>query len=82
MKISDEQLDNWFTYHAPEEIASYTDVGTEVILTDFAQIRAQAHDFAETIRDCCPESADTTFAIRLIRMAVMTANQAIACGGK
>lgn len=81
-KITDEQLINWFTYHDPQDIAKRADVQVEVILSDFAQIRSQAQALAETIRDCCPASADTTVAIRMVRNAVMVANQAIACGGK
>ena len=82
MKITDEQLENWFTYHDPIRVAEAAGVKPEVILSDFAEIRVQARMLAETIRNCAPEGADTTYAIRLVRMAVMTANQAIACGGK
>lgn len=82
MRITDEQLDNWFEYHAPEKIAEAAGVGVEIVLADFAEIRVQARVLAETIRNCVPDCADATYAIRLVRMAVMTANQAIACGGK
>lgn len=82
MRITDEQLENWFTYHAPEKVAEEQKVGLETILGDFADIRVQGRVLAETIRNCCPEGPDTTYAIRLVRMAIMTANQAIACGGK
>lgn len=82
MKITQEQLDNWFEYHAPENIARAANVDTEIVLADFADIRVQGKILAETIVGACPDCADTTFAIRLIRQAIMTANQAIACGGK
>lgn len=70
--MTDEQLDNWFSYHAPtpEQLASY-DV-----------IRKTAKVFAKLINTECPESADKTAAIRKLRECVMTANAAIACGGK
>jgi len=67
--LSDEDLDNFFTYHAPtaEQKDSY-----EVI-------RYAAKILATTIRDNCPVNADTSMAIRKVREAVMTANAAIAC---
>lgn len=82
MKISQEQLDNWFEHHSPENIAKRANVDTEIILADFADIRVQGKILAESIVTACPECADVTYAVRLIRMAVMTANAAIACGGK
>lgn len=72
MKISQEQLNNWFSYHAPD--AAQQNV--------YLELRAAAKDFAELIVANCPECADTTVAVRKIREAVMVANQAIACGGK
>lgn len=70
--ISDEQLDNWFTYHAPaaEQIPQ------------FQAIRLAGEHLAKTIRDNAPASADVSDAIRDVRKACMTANAAIACGGK
>lgn len=70
--ISQEQLDNWFTYHSPnpEQLPKYL------------AIRDQGRKLAETIVLNTPASADQTAAIRLIREAVMTANAAIACDGK
>lgn len=67
-----EQLDNWFSYHAP----------TQEQLAAYSKIRSSARRFAEAINDCVPESADKTAAIRKLRECVMTANAAIACGGK
>lgn len=69
--ISDDQLENWFTYHAPssDEPAKYQ------------AIREAGKNLARTIRDNCPPSADTTAAIRKVREATMTANAAIACKG-
>ena len=69
---SQEQLANWFSYHAPESDQ----------LEKYARLRDAAHIFAEVINESCPESADKTAAIRKVREAVMTANASIACGGK
>lgn len=67
-----EKIDNWFTYHKPEP----TD------LVKYEALRAAAKVFAETIVSLTPPSADQTAAIRKVREAVMTANAAIACGGR
>lgn len=72
MKITQEQLDNWFTYHAPQPGQNEKYIG----------IREAGKHLAEMIVSACPESADCTAAVRKVREAVMTANQAIACGGK
>lgn len=71
-RITKEQLDNWFSYHSPSENQQ----------SDYLLIRATAKDFAEQIVAICPPCADTTAAIRKLRECVMTANSAIACGGK
>jgi hypothetical protein len=70
--MSSEQLDNWFTYHAP----SSDD------LVAYEKLRNSAKEFAKAINDLCPESADKTTAIRKVREATMTANASIACKGK
>ena len=70
--MTNEQLDNWFTYHAP----------TPEQLEHYAEIRAEALRFAHVLNGHIPESADKTAAIRKLRECVMTANAAIACGGK
>lgn len=67
------QLHNWFSYHAP--------TGPEQ-LAQYQSIRDAGHVFALTIVQNAPPSADRTAAIRKIREAVMTANAAIACGGR
>ncbi len=69
--ITDADLDNWFTYHSPT-----TDQQTK-----YLAIREEAKRFAQVVRDNTPASADQTAAIRKIREATMTANQAIACEG-
>jgi hypothetical protein len=67
--ITDEQLVNLFTYHAPkpEQFDKY-DV-----------IRKSALQFARVLVENTPPSADQSAAIRLLRECVMTANAAIAC---
>ena len=70
--MTDEQLENWFTYHRPEE-------GDP---EKYEAIRDAARDFAQVIVDNTPASADQSAAIRKMREAVMTANASIACGGK
>lgn len=72
--ISDEQLkavEECFTYHAPtlEDIEKYK------------MIRETAKTLVKVFLVFCPPSADRTYAIRLVRQAVMTANQSIATKG-
>jgi hypothetical protein len=71
-EISQDQLDNWFTYHAP----------TDEQLVSYKMLRMAARDFANVVVQYTPSCADQTAALRKIREAVMTANAAIACGGK
>jgi alkanesulfonate monooxygenase SsuD/methylene tetrahydromethanopterin reductase-like flavin-dependent oxidoreductase (luciferase family) len=70
--ISQEQIDNWFTYHSP----------TPEQQVKYVALRDTAKAFAKAIVSAAPDCADTTAAVRKVREAVMTANQAIACGGK
>jgi hypothetical protein len=67
-----EQIENWFTYHPPSS-------DDQVV---YEKLRNSAKAFASAINELCPESADTTAAIRKVREAVMTANAAVACKGK
>lgn len=67
-----EQLDNWFSYHRPE--------GDEA--ARYEQLRAGGKVLAELICELCPPSADRTVSIRKIREAVYSANASIACKGK
>ena len=69
--ITNVELENWFTYHAP----------TEEQTQQYGRLRLAAFTFAMAILDNTPPSADQTAAIRKVREAVMTANAAIACGG-
>lgn len=70
--ISEEQLKNWFTYHAPGP-------GDQEA---YVEIREAGLALARAIVKNSPPSADQTAAIRKVREAVMTANQARACGGQ
>lgn len=64
-----EDLNNWFTYHAPtpEQQKAY-----EVI-------RSGAKMLAEDFNERCPDCADKTAAMRKLRETVMAMNLAIAC---
>lgn len=66
------QINNWFKYHRP----------TEDQQASYVKIREQARELAVTFVQECPQSADLSAALRLLREAVMTANAAIACSGK
>lgn len=72
-KITDEQLDNWFTHHPPLEQAT---------IDAYETIRRAGRAFAAIIIANTPPSADQSSAIRRIREVCFTANAAIACGGK
>lgn len=72
MTISADQLDNWFMYHKP----------TEGLPEKYEELRAAGKVLAEVIVRLTPPSADQTTAVRKIREAVMTANAALACGGR
>ena len=71
--ISKDQLDHWFTYHAPTGQAQ---------LLAYQKIRDAGRLLAETIVEHAPLCADQSAAIRKVREAVMTANAAIACEGR
>jgi hypothetical protein len=62
------EIENWFIYHPPvgDQQARYT------------QLREQAKQFAYTLLELCPPSADRTAALRKLRECVMTANASIA----
>lgn len=72
MKYNQELIEDLFTYHAPTE-------GQE---PHYLMIREAAMNFALVLIINTPESPDQTTAIRKLRECVMTANAAIALGGK
>jgi len=63
------ELENYFTYHAPE--------GNEA--ERYGKIRDAAKQFALTVLELTPTCADQTVAIRKIIEANMMANMTIAC---
>lgn len=65
-------LDHIFVHHSPgpEEAEKYR------------ALRVSAKQFAATIEELTPASADQTDAIRKVREALMTANAAIALDGR
>lgn len=71
MAITQADLDNWFTYHAP--------TGDQP--ERYVKVRNAAKAFAEVVVANTQPSADQTVAVRKIREAVMVANQSIACEG-
>ena len=72
MSITKEQLENWFTYHAPDAEDQKA----------YLAIREAGKALAAAIVENTPSSADQTAAVRKVREAVMTANQARACKGQ
>ena len=70
--ITDDQLTNWFQYHAPQPGQP----------EKYEAIRAAGLAMARVILAQTPPSADRAAAIRQVREAVMTANAAIACDVK
>jgi hypothetical protein len=67
--ITDNDLNSWFTYHAPSEEQR----------DRYEAIRMAARTMAQIIIIHTPSSPDQTAAIRKLRECVMTANAAIAC---
>lgn len=67
--IQQEQIDSWFSYHAPnpDQLKAYTD------------IRNKAKELAEMFNAYAPDCADKTAAMRELRGTVMAMNLAIAC---
>jgi hypothetical protein len=68
-QINEREIENWFTYHAPNSTQN----------TKYEAIRKAARELAFTILRNTPGGADQSDAIRSVRNAVMTANQGIAC---
>jgi hypothetical protein len=68
MKITDQQLENWFTYHTPS-LAQ---------LPKYAVIRQYGKELARVIIENCPEGEDAAGAVWKVREAVFLANAAIA----
>lgn len=71
MPISLEDLENWFTYHPPQEARGD--------LEAYQIIRKEGLRFAQVILNYTPPCADQSAAIRKVRETVWTANAARAC---
>lgn len=69
MKITQEEIDNWFTYHPPS--------GKQAV--NYEALRSSARQFANVINRLVPDCADKTHSLRVLRDSVMWANAAIAC---
>jgi hypothetical protein len=72
LQITEELLNDLFTYHAP----------TPEQLPKYAAINAAAKAFAKAILDNTSSCADQSHAIRLIRDARMWGNAAVALNGR
>lgn len=68
MRMSQEQINNIFTYHAPkgDQVARY------------AGLREAARVFATLIQEQCPESREKSLAFTNLQQTMMWANAAIA----
>jgi peroxiredoxin len=67
MPVAAENVDDVFTYHAPD--------GQQQVALE--EIRNGAKALARTILDHTPKCGDQQAALRLLREAVMTANAAV-----
>ena len=66
--IDERQIQEWFTYHSPRGNQNER----------YEKIRSKAKELAMIIFNNCPESADRTHALRVLRDAMMWANASIA----
>lgn len=64
-----EDLNNWFSYHAP----------TPAALNSYNILRDKAKEFAEMFNLAVPDCADKTAAMRKLRETVTAMNLAVAC---
>ncbi len=66
--MTDEQIENTFTYHRPfgNQPQRYED------------LRNEAKSLAKTIQQACPESREKSLAITSLQQAIMWANASIA----
>lgn len=71
MPVTKANVDDVFTYHAPNEDQ----------LKRLQAVREKAKELAHAMLDNVPPCADQQAAMRLLREAVMTANAAIALKG-
>lgn len=67
--ITDEQIDNSFTYHAPKDTQP----------ARYELLRRKARELAIEIVDKTPPSREQSLAITKLEECIMWANKAIAC---
>lgn len=72
MGVNNDNVDDVFMYHAP----------TDDQIVQYHEVREAGKTLANAILGNTPVCADQQAAIRHVREAVMTANAAIALGGK
>ena len=88
MPLTTEQLDNWFTYHAPTDdqrvryvaLTSMERDCTELLTMPgltHVQVNYRLRNFVELIDANAPDCADKTAAIRCVRLARNAMNEAI-----
>lgn len=68
---TEADLKHWFTYHSPQPGQA----------EKYESLRHWGFQLSMGILQLCPAGPDRIAAIRKVREAVMTANQAIACDG-
>lgn len=66
--MTNDQIDNVFTYHAPR--------GTQQ--ERYVAIREAAREFARLLNRCCPESREKSIAFTQLQQCVQMANASIA----
>jgi hypothetical protein len=66
------ELDHVFSYHTPNDLQQQ----------QLKELRAAGKHLAEVILNSTPVGADQQAALRKVREAVMTANAAVALGGR
>lgn len=72
MPVTVDNIEDVFTYHAPDADQTVA----------YLKLRNEARQFAKAIIELTPVCADQQAALRHLREAVMTANAAIALKGK
>ena len=70
--MTQEQIDNIFTYHAPQ--------GTQA--ERYVKLRSKAREYAILVNQLCPESREKSLGITAIQHSCQMANAAIAVNEK
>ena len=68
MHLTDEAIENIFTYHAPK--------GDQA--ERYVKLREKAKEFARVVQECCPDSREKSLAVTSLQQASMWANASIA----